>query len=128
MVLEYGTIVFVGFVLLGLKVPKWIVLRALAHAIWIDIAVTVLAYSLHWGTMTGVMAAAVAGLMTSVATTIGVKMYGYVKNNEYYPGYFHVNPKELKLKEKKDVKKKTPRIFGKVVLQESTAPQTERTV
>jgi hypothetical protein len=43
----------------------------------LDISVSALAYAMHYGTFTGVMAAAVAGLMCSSFTMIGRWAIGY---------------------------------------------------
>ena len=70
MVIQYGVIIFFGFIFLGMKVPKWLLLRLLGYSLIIDIGITVLAYVMHYGTMTGVMAAAAAGMMMSIATAV----------------------------------------------------------
>ena len=88
MVIESGIIIFVGLLFIYLKFPKAWVLTGLGYALWVDIGAALAAYILHWGTFTGTMAAAVAGLMTSAMTTIGRKWVGY----QYYDpkdGYWH---------------------------------------
>src|SRR5690349_10210168 len=65
MIIESGAIIFAGLVLLFIKLPHIWRLRLLGRPLALDIAVSVLAYVLHWGTFSGVMAAAVAGLMCS---------------------------------------------------------------
>lgn len=77
MVVESGIIIFIGLLLLFLKLPKWMVCVALGYHLWVDIVAAIVAYALHWGTFTGTMAAAVAGLMTSAMTTIGRWWIGY---------------------------------------------------
>lgn len=77
MVIESGIIIFVGLLFIFIKFPKHWVLVGLGYALWVDIIAATAAYILHWGTFTGTMAAAVAGLMTSAMTTIGRKWIGY---------------------------------------------------
>lgn len=77
MVIESGVIIFIGLLFIFIKFPKAWVLTGLGYALWVDIGAASVAYILHWGTFTGTMAAAVAGLMTSAMTTIGRKWMGY---------------------------------------------------
>jgi len=48
----------------------------------------VVAYALHWGTFTGVMAAAVAGLMCSGFTIVARVLIGYSRGTTLVPGMF----------------------------------------
>jgi hypothetical protein len=41
---------------------------------------------IHWGTFSGVMAATVAGLLTSMATSALKKLVGFVDGDKYWPG------------------------------------------
>jgi hypothetical protein len=68
MIIESGIIIFVGFILLMIKLPNWQIAILLGKPLQVDFAATVLAYVLHFGTFTGVMAAAVAGLLMSAMT------------------------------------------------------------
>jgi len=88
MVIESGIIIFVGLLFIFLKFPKAWVLTGLGYALWVDVGAAFLAYVLHWGTFTGTMAAAVAGLMTSAMTTIGRKWMGY-QYFDHKDGYWH---------------------------------------
>lgn len=94
MIIESGIIIFVGFLLLILKLPKWQIAVMLGKPLTVDLAASALAYVLHFGTFTGVMAAAVAGLMMSAMTTFGRELIGYtVKRKgrwEYTPGVFNI--------------------------------------
>ena len=90
MIIESGIIVFVGLLLLFLKLPKKVALRILAYPLALDLVVAVVAYALHWGTFTGVMAAAVAGLMTSGFTSRGRKLFGYISGDTYHPGIYRI--------------------------------------
>jgi hypothetical protein len=61
-------------------------LRALKHDLALDLIVTMLVLLIHWGTFSGVMAATVAGLMTSLATSSLKRFFGYVDGSVYFPG------------------------------------------
>ena len=87
MYLESGIIIFMGLILLFWKLPKHWRFRLLGMPLALDITVSVLAYIIHWGTFSGVMAAAVAGLMCSAFTSIGRKLFGYIDSKRvYHPG------------------------------------------
>lgn len=96
MIIESGIIIFVGLLLLFIKLPlKWS-LVLLNYSLALDLAVSLVAYMLHWGTFTGVMAAAVAGLMCSGFTMVGRWLVGYIQAGKYIPGVVDMS---LKLKE-----------------------------
>ena len=82
MVIESGIIIFIGLLFIFLKFPKHWVLIGLGYAIYVDLGAAFVAYVLHWGTFTGTMAAAVAGLMTSAMTTIGRSLNGFTYFNK----------------------------------------------
>ena len=86
MIIESGVIIFIGLLLLGLKLPARITLRALGRPFALDLGVSVLAFIMHYGTFSGVMAAAVAGLMCSGFTTVARYVFGYIRGGKYYPG------------------------------------------
>jgi hypothetical protein len=98
MIIESGIIIFLGLLFIFIKLPARRALILLNYPVWVDVVVSVLAFIMHYGTFSGVMAAAVAGLMTSCFTTIGRKLFGYIdpKLNQYYPGYVRLNVKDLK--------------------------------
>jgi nucleoside permease NupC len=88
--LATGFAVFLGVVLILAKLPRRWLLRALKHDIAIDITVTMLVLFVHWGTFAGVMAATIAGLLTSLATSGAKRLVGYIDGDRYYPGIFHL--------------------------------------
>lgn len=97
MIIESGIIIFVGLLLLAIKLPLRTNLWLLGRPLAVDLTASLLAYILHWGTFTGVMAAAVAGLMCSGFTTIARRMFGYIDRGHYTQGWFdlrHRLPKE----------------------------------
>jgi len=91
MIIESGIIIFLGLLALAWKLPLHISLRLLEHSLVLDVTVSVLAYMLHWGTFTGVMAAAVAGLMCSGFTATAKWLFGSVRKGRYRPGVFNLS-------------------------------------
>lgn len=97
MIIESGVIIFIGLLLLGLKLPIKTSLRLLGRPLALDLGVSVLAFVMHYGTFSGVMAAAVAGLMCSGFTSLARYSVGYISGNEYRPGkIWRLSPKLLK--------------------------------
>ena len=84
--IETGFLIFAGVGLLLAKLPRRTALRVLKHDLALDLAVTMLVLLIHWGTFSGVMAATVAGLLTSLATSGLKQLVGYVDGDIYYPG------------------------------------------
>lgn len=88
MIIESGVIIFVGLLFLFFKLPRWILLHLLAWPLTLDLAISSIAYIIHWGTFSGVMAAAVAGLMCSGFTAVARWAIGYNDNGRIVPGVF----------------------------------------
>ena len=86
-----GFMIFLGTFLILIKLPRRMMLRALKHDLLIDIAVTVLVLIIHFGTFSGVMAATVAGLLTSLATSSMKRLFGYIDGNIYHIGKIKLN-------------------------------------
>ena len=86
MIIESGVIIFLGMLLLGTKLPRKTSLKLLGHPLALDFGVSVLAYILHYGTFSGIMAAAVAGLMCSGFTSVARYAFGYIKDKRYHKG------------------------------------------
>lgn len=86
MIIQSGFIIFLGLVFIGVKLPPKTSLKLLGWPITLDIVVTVLTFMMHMGTFSGVMAAAVAGLMCSGFTSAARYLFGYIESNVYYPG------------------------------------------
>ena len=81
-----GFAVFLSLLFILAKLPRRLMLRLLRYDVLLDIAVTVLVLFLHWGSFDGVMAATVAGLLTSFATTAAKRLVGYIRGDMYVPG------------------------------------------
>ena len=97
MIIESGVIIFLGMLLLGLKLKAKTSLALLGHPLALDFGVSALAFAMHYGTFSGVMAAAVAGLMCSGFTSLARYAFGYIRDGKYYPGkIWQINPTKLK--------------------------------
>jgi nucleoside permease NupC len=83
--------VFLGLALILAKLPRRLLLKALNHTLAIDLLVSSLTLLIHWGTFSGVMAATVAGLLTSLATSGAKRLFGHMQGNRYFPGVFHIS-------------------------------------
>lgn len=82
-----GFIIFIGFIFIIMKLPREVLLKILGRPLATDLIVSAVAYILHWGTFSGVMAAAVAGMFTSIFTSIARKAIGYIdKDGRVHPG------------------------------------------
>lgn len=86
-----GITVFLAAALIFAKLPRRTMLRALKHDLAIDLMVSMIVLLIHWGTFSGVMAATVAGLLTSLATSGLKRMFGYIDGNSYIVGKWRLN-------------------------------------
>ena len=97
MIIESGVIIFLGMLLLGLKLEAKTSLTLLGYPLALDFGVSALAFVMHYGTFSGVMAAAVAGLMCSGFTSLARYAFGYIKAGKYFPGkIWQLDPAKLK--------------------------------
>ena len=97
MIIESGVIIFLGMLLLGLKLKTRTSLTLLGYPLALDLSVSGLAFIMHYGTFSGVMAAAVAGLMCSGFTSLARYAFGYIKAGKYFPGkIWQLDPAKLK--------------------------------
>ena len=85
-----GLAIFLGLVLIFIKLRRRTMLRLLHHDMAIDIVVTLLTLVIHFGTFSGVMAATFAGLLTSVGTSLAKRAFGYIQGDHYFPGFFRL--------------------------------------
>lgn len=91
MIVESGVIIFVGLLLLFIKLPRRSALKLLAYPLALDLVVSMVAYVLHWGTFTGVMAAAVAGLMCWGFTATARWLFGWIDRSGYHRGLIAID-------------------------------------
>jgi hypothetical protein len=87
MIIESGFIILFGFLALFIKLPKRTLLHLLSWPLAVDLTGSVLAYVIHAGTFSGLIAAAVAGLMLSACTSIGRFSVGYIDQGKYVAGH-----------------------------------------
>lgn len=90
--LTTGFIVFLGVMLILIKLPRRTMLKSLHHDLALDLTVTVVTLVIHFGTLSGVMAATVAGLLTSLATSGAKRLVGFVDQAGYHPGIIYLKP------------------------------------
>ncbi len=86
-----GFTVFLAMMLLLIKLPRRWSLRMLHYDLALDVAVTLAVLLIHFGTFSGVMAATVAGLMTSLFTTAAKRAFGSLSGKGYMPGFFNIH-------------------------------------
>ena len=84
--LATGFIVFLGVFLIFIKLPVKTSLTWLGRPLLLDVGISALVAALHWGTFSGMMAAAVAGMLCSVVSGSARFVFGYIANRRYYPG------------------------------------------
>lgn len=84
--LASGFIVFLGIFLIFLKLPRKTALQWLGKPLALDIAATALTAAMHWGTFSGMMAAAVAGLLCSAFSGMARFAFGWIESGNYHPG------------------------------------------
>jgi NhaP-type Na+/H+ or K+/H+ antiporter len=89
-----GLLVFLAAALILAKLPRRLMLRALNNTLAIDLTVSVIVLAIHWGTFSGVMAATVAGLLTSLASSGLKRLIGYADAKRYYPGIINLDALE----------------------------------
>ena len=85
-----GLTVFLGIALILAKLPRRMMLKALGRPLVIDLTVSVVTLIIHFGTFSGLMAATVAGVLTSLASSGARRLFGFIQHGVYYPGIFHV--------------------------------------
>jgi hypothetical protein len=85
-----GFTVFLAMMLLLIKLPRRWALRMLHYDLAVDCAVSLVVLFLHFGSFEGVMAATIAGLMTSLFTTATKRAFGSLSSKGYQPGFFNL--------------------------------------
>lgn len=67
----FGLVIFAGMAALFGAMPYWARRLVVRHHLATSLLVSGLTLWIHWGTMTGLMSATVAGLVTSLACMAG---------------------------------------------------------
>ncbi len=88
--LTFGVIIWAGIIFIMVKMPRRLLLRTLNNCLVVDTAITVLTLWIHFGTVTGLMAAAVAGLITALSTSSARTLIGYHDGTFYYRGWISI--------------------------------------
>jgi hypothetical protein len=81
-----GLVLILGLTFLLMKLPRRKALQLLGHHLWLDVGTVVLMTIVHFGTFSGLMAAAVAGMMCSLFTWTARWLFGYIERGKYHPG------------------------------------------
>lgn len=63
MIIETGSLVFLSLIVMVWRLPRKAMLWLFGHPLWLELPFSVAAYALHYGTFSGMMAAATAGCM-----------------------------------------------------------------
>lgn len=88
-----GAVVYAGYLFIMLKLPRKAQMWLLGHSLILDVLVSSTAYLMHRGTYTGVMVAAIAGVLCAVTTWMARYAIGYTRGQKYHPGQiWTVNP------------------------------------
>jgi hypothetical protein len=85
-----GFAIFLAMLFLFVKIPRRWLLRLLCYDMAIDVSVT-LVLIIHFGTFSGLVGATVAEMMTSITTSAGKRLFGYIKGSEYHYGTFRLH-------------------------------------
>ena len=88
---ETGIVIFLSLAFVFIKLKRRTMLRLLRYDMAIDLAVTVLALAIHWGTFSGVMAATLAGLLCSLGTSAAKRVFGYIEGGRYHTGLIRLD-------------------------------------
>jgi hypothetical protein len=92
MFIETGTLVFLSLAVLVWRLPRRTMLWLFGHPVYLELPFGFVAYALHYGTFSGMMAAATAAIMCFAFVQLGRSLVGYIDKGQYKPGMM-----ELKL-------------------------------
>ena len=88
--IEMGVVVGLGLLVTLVKMTwKWR-MAMLSNPLLVDMMIFIGLLLIHWGTFSGVMADTIAGLLTSVGTSLAKKAFGYIEGHHYHPGYIRL--------------------------------------
>ena len=87
MIVETGAIVFLSLTVLLWRLPRKAMLWLFGHPLWLEGPFSFVAYALHYGTFSGMMAAATAACMCFCFVQAGRALFGYIAKGAYRPGY-----------------------------------------
>jgi hypothetical protein len=90
MFIETGSLVFFSLIIMFFWFKMSTRLWLFGHPVVIEIPFAIFAYSLHYGTFSGMMAAGVAAAMCFCFMRAGRMLVGYINKTGYHPGVFTV--------------------------------------
>lgn len=93
---ESGAVVCLGLTMWFSKCSWRMRMLLLSHPLAVDILVFTVLTLIHWGTFSGVMAATVGAVMTSMLLTAGRSAFGYMKNGVYIRGAWDISERLVK--------------------------------
>lgn len=91
--IEMGIVVGLGLLVMFIKMGWRWRMRLLSNPLAVDIVVFIGLTTLHWGTFSGVMVAAVGALFCSLVLSLGRWVFGHVTGGVYTPGIVNVRSK-----------------------------------
>lgn len=87
MIIETGSLVFISLIVMVWRLPRKAMLWLFGHPLWLELPFSVAAYALHYGTFSGMMAAATAGCMCFCFVQAGLLLVGHIAGGAYSPVY-----------------------------------------
>ena len=85
-----GLVIFLSTILVLIKRHRLSMVRALNDDLAIDVAASAVVLAVHFGTSSGLIAATLAGLLSSVATCSAKRAFGYLRKGRYHPGWINL--------------------------------------
>ena len=86
MFFETGSLVFFSLAIIVWRLPRKTMLWLFGHPLWLELPFAFVAYALHYGTFSGMMAAATAACICFVFVQFGRFFIGYTRDGKYNPG------------------------------------------
>lgn len=86
MIIETGTIVFFSLIIMMWRMPRKAQLWFYGHPAWLEVPIAIVAYLLHYGTFSGMMAAAAACCICFCYVQMMRKLVGYTDAKGYHAG------------------------------------------
>lgn len=91
--LTSGIVVCLGICIWFTRVRWRTRLWLISHPLLVDVGVFAFLTFIHWGTFSGVMAATIGALMTSVLMSGARKLWGFYQGRDYVRGMIDVSTK-----------------------------------
>lgn len=91
--LEMGIVVGLGLLVMFAKMSWRWRMRLLSNPLVMDMGIFLILTTIHWGTFSGLMVAAVGALFCSIVLSLGRVLFGHVERGQYIPGVINVRDK-----------------------------------